>query len=451
MKKILAVLISATVLFAFAACDNSTTNNPYFGQQVQRVVLASTPDYVEGDTINPADVKVTVEYDNGSVTLTGEDVGMYNANGFTVTEAGSVAFDVKFGSYNSHLDEAAGAKLWKIYIPVYSIDSLKVDATNGQTTVEKGLGNVDPMELAYTLVYTKGTEKVERETSYVDLLKMGIAVMTTVDTSSAKVGDNVNVTIAATKTYLEKDNTVTVKLTPSDWQVEVVENLANVIRSVEIKQNTEVDVFNTSVIPEAAESSSSLLSNKVADLPWKVTVTFENDDVVTYTGKGTGASTAGSDSRITSVNVDFVDYVNESSTTIASTKKSSFNAKVTVDPVATDAKNVIVNSDVSFVYTTDYPTAITAVTAETKTYAAGNPIQKSDFTFYATKMASGIVYTVDDKISASSAAGSIELVTTSVDWGTADNSALPVSFKWTGDETKEPTITGTIKVENPKA
>ena len=162
MKKILAVLISATVLFAFAACDNSATNNPYFGQQVQRVVLASAPDYVEGDTINPADVKVTVEYDNGSATLTGEDVGMYSSSGFTVTTAGSIPFDVKFGSYNSYLDEDAGSKSWKIYIPVYSIDSLKVDATNGATTVEKGASAVDPMDLAYTIVYNKGTEKAER-------------------------------------------------------------------------------------------------------------------------------------------------------------------------------------------------------------------------------------------------------------------------------------------------
>ena len=78
MKKIMAVLLSIAVVFAFAACDNSTTANPYFGQQVQRVVLESAPDYLVGETIDPADVKILVEYDNGSVVLTGEDVGMYH-------------------------------------------------------------------------------------------------------------------------------------------------------------------------------------------------------------------------------------------------------------------------------------------------------------------------------------------------------------------------------------
>ena len=99
MKKIMAVLFSVAMLFAFASCDNSTTSNPYFGQQVQRVVLESAPDYVVGDTINPADVQIRVVYDNGSAIISGEEAGMYSStNSFLATASGYVKFHTnKFG------------------------------------------------------------------------------------------------------------------------------------------------------------------------------------------------------------------------------------------------------------------------------------------------------------------------------------------------------------------
>ena len=76
MKKIMAVLLTVAVLFAFAACDNSTVN-PYFGKQVASVTLESTPDYLGGETINPADVELRVVYDDGTTAfITGDEAGL---------------------------------------------------------------------------------------------------------------------------------------------------------------------------------------------------------------------------------------------------------------------------------------------------------------------------------------------------------------------------------------
>ena len=79
MKKFMILMLSLAVLFSFAACDNSTVN-PYFGKQVASVTLESTPDYLGGETINPADVELRVVYDDGTTAfITGDEAGALTA------------------------------------------------------------------------------------------------------------------------------------------------------------------------------------------------------------------------------------------------------------------------------------------------------------------------------------------------------------------------------------
>ena len=142
MKKIIAVLLSVAVLFAFAACDNSTTN-PYFGKQVQSVTLQSSPDYLVGETVNPADIALRVVYtDNTTATIYGDQVGLTREDGFKIVEAdattGSVSFDFTYGSYNALSDKAGKPMPWTIAVPAYKIEGVKVDVA----WVTKYVGNV---------------------------------------------------------------------------------------------------------------------------------------------------------------------------------------------------------------------------------------------------------------------------------------------------------------------
>ena len=454
MKKIMAVLFSVAMLFAFASCDNSTTSNPYFGQQVQRVVLESAPDYVVGDTINPADVQIRVVYDNGSAIISGEEAGMYSStNSFLATASGYAEFEVNYGSDNPYLTDTPSVKDWTINVPVYAIDKIKVDATAGATTIAKGASSVSTEGLAYTIVYTKGTTEVERTATALDLTKMGIFVTASAITTSAEIDDEVAVTVAVQQYLSDSPAPVKTEVNPKDWKVSVVEDSANTIASVKIEQNTKVDVFyldSTSTLPDStnlADGTQTFKNNTISALPWKVTVTFGNGDTATYTGTGSADGT-GSDSRLSKVSVKFVDY-SKATTTLVSTRTDTFNVRITVDPTADGAENNITDTSLPFDYTDDYPTVITASTAEGKTYKAGDLIDIDDFTFYATTYASGVKYKENSHELSASELAKVVLKTTSVDWGTANTDSYSVTFEWADkDAVTTPDITGSVTVEN---
>ena len=75
-KKFFILALAAAVLFAFAACEAGTIP-PYYGKTVESITLLSAPDYIVGETLNPADLSFRVVYDNGEeVTRTGADLGL---------------------------------------------------------------------------------------------------------------------------------------------------------------------------------------------------------------------------------------------------------------------------------------------------------------------------------------------------------------------------------------
>lgn len=56
-KKILVDLISALMLFAFVACDNSTPN-----AAVEGITITANGDYLVGQSFDPSDFTVTAIY-----------------------------------------------------------------------------------------------------------------------------------------------------------------------------------------------------------------------------------------------------------------------------------------------------------------------------------------------------------------------------------------------------
>lgn len=439
MKKIIAVLLSLAVIFTFAACDNSTTANPYFGQQVQRVVLESAPDYLVGESIVPADVKVIVEYDNGSVTLTGEDVGMHRTTGgFIVSETdattGYIEFNVNYGSDNPFLTENPAVKKWTIKVPVYAIDEVEIDATNGVKTVESTATTVSAEGLAYTLVYTKGTAEVERTATAADLLGLDISVVPSVSIGSAELGDKVPVSVTATQGTNNLDSSVS-----PVWTVEVIADQSKVIKDVSIARDETEDVFNFDSVEGATGSVSK---NKVADLPWVLTITLGNGDTIKLEGKGekSAVNEFASTDGVASVTVDFLKFTN-SNTTLKDANTTSFDTYIEVKLAADDKAFVKQTTYSVGSYTADYPKVIRVALADnTKKFYEGTKLDKEMFNFYCKTMASGVSYA--DTATKSVNPSDITLETTSIDWGTAANTKLDVEFSWSGAERNE-TVTFT--------
>ena len=81
MKKIIVCVLSIAVLFAFAACEASTPVS-YYGKNVDSITLLSAPDYVQGETLNPADLSFRVVYNNGeTATRNGAELGLAPTSG----------------------------------------------------------------------------------------------------------------------------------------------------------------------------------------------------------------------------------------------------------------------------------------------------------------------------------------------------------------------------------
>ena len=416
MKKIIAVLLSVAVLFAFAACDNSTTN-PYFGKQVQSVTLQSSPDYLVGETVNPADIALRVVYtDNTTATVYGDQVGLTrsddtNKNGFNIVEAdataGSVAFDFTYGSYNALSDNAGKPMPWTITVPAYAIEGVKVDVTNAPTTVVEGAQTVKTDNLVFSLVYNTNEEKT------------GI---------SAKTLEEVyKIEPTATVGEVASDNTapVTVSVTPTlkvtgaeNWVVTVTE--ADTSYTVSIVCDPDQEIFKE----KEATNTESLSTLEVV-----VTITYADPDVLPEVYKGTAGSalTGGSKSII----VAFSDYAGDKLTTAFEEgvfAPSSVNAYLTIDGKYYGKESLTID------YDEDYPAVVKAkLTDEGATFKPGQDFDFDDFTFVVTETAAGLE-PEDVKLTNAEEKANIKILTWGVDFGTAPTNTYPVSFEWIGEK-----------------
>lgn len=124
MKKIMAVVLSLAVLFAFAACSDGPTK--FFGKDVLGVVVESTPDYIENEVLNPADVDLRVIFNDGSEAVySGAELGM---SGVFKLTAGANKFTVNFGLVSG--DSAVESKPNEVVINAAEVTKLVIDPTN---------------------------------------------------------------------------------------------------------------------------------------------------------------------------------------------------------------------------------------------------------------------------------------------------------------------------------
>ena len=281
MKKIMAVLFSVAVLFAFAACDNSTVN-PYFGKQVASVTLESTPDYLGGETINPADVELRVVYDDGTTAfITGDEAGLGSrVVGNTTTTNRTAKMTAEYGTKKNYSTGEITIQEWDIEIPVYAPVGLKIDTTNAAKAVEAD-GTISKEGLVFAVQYAKETSAVvERPATIDDLKTYGIELSTAIKEDDPEVDDEVtiNVTVAGTYASIIPELSAT-------WKATVVADQSKIVKSVSIAQDMTKDIFNMTDTEDATKL------NTVADLPYILTVTMGDGTVYTYKSTGKDDST----------------------------------------------------------------------------------------------------------------------------------------------------------------
>ena len=177
MKKIISILLALAVVFSFAACENGVVFPENAEKTVLSVTLESAPEYLVGETVDPADVTLRVVYgDRTEDTFTGAELGL-TATSYKLTDVKNT-FTVKFGA-----PVEGTIKPWSINIPAYKLDKLVVDPTEAVKTVAKDAQTISTTGLAFTGTYNGNQTK---SVSY-DVAKESFKNLAfTVDTSVEK-------------------------------------------------------------------------------------------------------------------------------------------------------------------------------------------------------------------------------------------------------------------------
>ena len=408
MKKIMMVAISIAVIFGFAACEN-TPILPY-GNEVISVTLASAPDYLVGETVNPADIQLRVVYDdNTTKTFTGAELGLKYAGKKTSFVLGSNVtanntFEVVYGA-----DKVNGTKkeAWPITIPATSLEDVTIlinPAAAKQTFVIAGVEDVATVEgLAYSVKFSNGNIKA-------------------IDPSTLSTQFVTKWPIAAdsfvVKTYTAGAETTTIELADSvdnaeltaDWIVDIVDmsdvSIADLITDVKLEYNDETK--------EIFEHVKSGAETKLADVDYNLVVTFsetfedymsifpdEVQELVENVGNPATISKAqleGEGDFAGFATVTFRDY-NAKNTNVQKYGEGPYYATVTFGEgsSAYSVKDV----PLKITFAADYPVTIKVTNVDqssepgtqVKTYSAPDRVEFGDFEYTIVKWASDFTYT----------------------------------------------------------
>lgn len=405
MKKIMMVAISIAVIFGFAACEN-TPILPY-GNEVMSVTLASAPDYLVGETVNPADVQLRVVYDdNTTKTFTGAELGLKYAGKKTSFIIGSDVtanntFEVVYGA-----DKVDGSKkeAWPITIPATSLDDVTIlinPAAAKQTLVIAGVEDVTTVEgLAYSVEFPNGNIKA------IDPATLSTQFVTKwpIDADSFVV-----------KAYAAGAETTTIELADSvdnaeltaDWTVDVIDvddvDLADLISDVKLEYNTETK--------EIFEHVKSGAETKLSEVDYNIVITLNQSFIDEYMnllpeeaqtqlkGIKNPVTIAKDAAEEAEVEVVFTEYAAER-TDVQKYGEGPYYATVTVG--TGDSAYVKKNVPLTITFAKDYPVLIKAVAADqdldeegtqAKEYSAPGKVEAGDFDYTIVKWASDFTYT----------------------------------------------------------
>ena len=358
MKKIMAVLLSLAVLFSFAACEAKVPS--VYGKQALSVTPVVVPTYVEGETLNPADVQLRVVYDdNTNETFTGAELGMT----YTTTQA---SYELKEGMNDFTVAYGVSRKTgesinWDVKVYAYNILGAIVDPSEAATTVSEGK-QVSTEDLVYSAVYGTGDSKVVDES----IITAVSGTISWTDTTKAAEDDVIAMkATAATANF-------SIAVDPA-WNVTITEAVdpATTVDSIVINQIEKVATDRIFNIEGATKQ------NTLGSVNYEVVITFMDGETTTL---------AKNDSKIKVVFDRYTeDYV------FTTSSPSTYAATVTYTS-GTGAEAQVKASELTVDFADDYPTKVTVNQNDSrKEYTAGDDagIPITDFTFTATAMASG--------------------------------------------------------------
>lgn len=380
MKKIMTIVLSLAVLFAFAGCEAGSIPS-YYGKTVDSITLLSAPDYIVGETLNPVDLEFRVVYDDGQeVTRTGAELGLAP----TTTQDGKVVisqtvgyeldkektFGIVYGTTKPTANGSVTAKaIWTCKITPTAFENVEftVNTTNAPKEI-KGDEKITDLIQAIKAIPVSAEFENGNTKAVTDQAIFGKILESITPEYNA---DNTQATI--------KSSLDNVTLSPA-WVVKIPETTKLTVKGVTLKYDDEI----YSQTPEK-DGSDNILWKSLADLEYKIVVTLSDNSTVEKTKDEFKAEYNG--------DVDFNGFYDAGTYVQAVNKNTiSFTATVTCDGYS--------NSNVSLngTYAKDYPTAFTA---ELKSeYAAGAEKQLSApstvtvdmFTIKFTEWASGASY-----------------------------------------------------------
>lgn len=376
MKRIAIAVLTLVMIFSFVACE-ATTVQPWYGKMVTNVTVASAPAYFVGETINPADITLNIQYDNGSATVNGVEAGLLPATdsktGYAV-QAGSTKLNLQYG-----YDRKGEVLLWDVYVPTVKATGLTVTASNVPTTTfaseaeaQKALESC----LSFTLSYKGGTKAVTGEVANTN-------VPMTMEKTVVKAADGKTEQI----TYSLKEtstNNLPVTFTPVTVTVSTVDETKVIdAESFVITQDADQEFYAVNGKWRATHAGN--LDSDVATL---ADVDF-TVSAKTLAGEKKDFKVVDSLAKVVSDLDAYVDYDDYALTQKLNDAKLG-NFAVTITYMYNGEKETA-EATFNFKYTEDYVTKF-SVEAPTTPYNPGDEIKEQNFTFKAAEWASGEKY-----------------------------------------------------------
>ena len=380
------------MLFAFTACENSAPTSPIYGKDILGVSPVTVPDYIEGETLDPADVTLKVLFDDDtSANFTGTELNLTKATDMKLA-AGTNVFTATFNGKTFNVNIPA----YKPELVTFNVSGIKQDYISLESNA-----TIDLDGITVTVTYNNGKTKEATDWWFVDKKNNDtidadtILAFYQVSGETLEDGDTITVPNNLITAYVANDSTLKGYALEGTKTFKIVDEANPVtITDVEVKRvlkegTSYYEIFRVGT------------NNTLANFKFDMTITFSDGTKRVIKNYGTGFASA-SNAGVSTVGtftiaedqkpgagawtVTLVDY------DIANFK---FDEKTTKANVVIEAKNgdFTATSDTFSVESIeDYPLTITATIkkdgtgddADNITYEEGKDVSVGDFTYVAT-------------------------------------------------------------------
>ena len=416
MKKIMAVVLSLAVLFAFAACSDGPTK--FFGKDVLGVVVESAPDYIEKETLNPADVDLRVIFNDGSEAVySGAELGMSGT--FKLTK-GANKFTVNFGLASG--ESTVDSKKNEVVINASEVTKLVIDPTNAPKELLPAADALEATGLVFKAEYGNGKSK-EVSLDLAKELVSGLALTPV----AGEAGDELEIKVT-TGTNAE--------VSPK-WTVTVAE-AEDYFKEFRVTQilDKEHELFNIGADDKP---------NTLADVELAVSAVYEKDGIEVVVPLTIGDSTG-------EVSVSWGKYADTFD--LRRTDKNAPTSVVLTLNAEDEDDDIVRTVSIGLKFTEDYATEVNVTYkdgADKLELTAGSLINPNMFDYYAKEWASGKDVKDADNGDAITDSSLFEVTPGRVPYGTPAGQTVTVSFKYEANSDVSFTVgyanTVTVKAE----